>query len=91
MYGSNASVLSRSEIKSFSQQRGWYVALKVFSLIFSLTIVIVLMWLRIDWGVTNWAHHAYFSHFWSGVYIIFTGSAGQYRIITKFVHFKVAA
>ena len=73
MYGSNASILSRGEIKRFSQQRGWYVALKLVVLVFSLTLVIVLAWLRIDWGITNWAHHAYFSHFWSGVYIIFSG------------------
>ena len=47
--------------------------LKMLVFLFSLTMVTVLLWLRLDWGVTHWAYHAYFSHFWPGVYIALAG------------------
>ena len=29
--------------------------------------------LRIDWGVTHWVYHAYFTMFWTGVYFLLAG------------------
>ena len=60
-------------MKTYSRQRIVFLLLKVLVFLFSLAMVTVLLWLRLDWGVTHWAYHAYFSHFWSGVYICFAG------------------
>ena len=57
--------------KQFSRQRSAFLVLKLMSLVCALALLTVLTWLRLDWGVvTDWVHHATFTHFWSGVYIL---------------------
>ena len=64
---------TRNRVKTYSRQRALFLSLKVLVFLFSLAMVTVLLWLRLDWGVTHWAYHAYFSHFWPGVYISLAG------------------
>jgi hypothetical protein len=56
MYGSNASFLSRKDIKRFGRQRTAFLVLKTLSLVLYLVLTVVLAWLRVDWGITDWVH-----------------------------------
>ena len=56
MYGSNSSVLSRKDIKRFSTQRTTFVVVRGLSLALALVLTVVLVWLRLDWGITDWVH-----------------------------------
>jgi len=42
-------------------------------LLAAVTLMVVFVWLRLDWGITNWADQAYFANFWSGIYLFFAG------------------
>lgn len=66
-------MFSREKIKRYNHQRAGFIVIKLVLFLLSLAMMIVLLWLRIDWSITNWAHHAFFSHFWAGVYICFAG------------------
>ena len=91
MYGSHSSIISRKEIKKFSQRRSAFVVQKAICLVIVITTItisitgiitsffiikfsqkmtvmtqviflilgIVLVWLRIDWGTTDWAHRVF--------------------------------
>ena len=66
-------MFSREKIKRYNHQRAGFIVTKLLLFFMAKAMMIILLWLRIDWSITNWAHHAYFSHFWSGVYICFAG------------------
>ncbi|XP_023338183.1 tetraspanin-2A [Eurytemora carolleeae] len=59
---------------SHSAVRNWYFGLRVFQLLYNVIVIVVLIWLRLDWGITNWVYTAQFTNFWSGIYIFFAGS-----------------
>ena len=65
--------LNRNKVKVYSRQRGAFITVKLALFLSSLTMVTVLAWLRIDWGITHWAYHAHFSNFWPGVYFALAG------------------
>ena len=66
-------MFSRAKIKRYSHQRAAFIVSKLLLFFISLAMMVILLWLRIDWSITNWAHHAYFSNFWTGIYISFAG------------------
>ena len=72
------AMLSRAKIKRYSHQRAGFIVSKLLLFFVSLAMMVILLWLRIDWSITNWAHHAYFSNFWTGIYISFAGRKYQY-------------
>ena len=71
-------MFSRAKIKRYSHQRAAFIVSKLLLFLVSLAMMVILLWLRIDWSITNWAHHAYFSNFWTGIYISFAGWKYQY-------------
>ena len=70
-------MFSRAKIKRYSHQRAAFMVSKLLLFFISLAMMVILLWLRIDWSITNWAHHAYFSNFWTGIYINFAGHFKQ--------------
>ena len=73
-------MFSRAKIKRYSHQRAAFIVSKLLLFFISLAMMVILLWLRIDWSITNWAHHAYFSNFWTGIYISFAGHFSQHHV-----------
>ena len=77
---------TRTQVKTYTRQRAVFLLLKMLVFLMSLTMVTVLLWLRLDWGVTHWAYHAYFSHFWPGVYISLSGPQSSAQAEKNYLH-----
>ena len=71
-------MFSRAKIKRYRHQRAAFIVSKLLLFFVSLAMVVILLWLRIDWGtsITNWiywSNHVFFKNFSTGLYISFAG------------------
>ena len=77
-------MFSRAKIKRYRHQRAAFIVSKLLLFLISLAMIVILLWLRIDWGtsITNWVYwsnHIFFKNFSTGLYISFAGHLkGQY-------------
>lgn len=49
----------------------------------SLVALALLLWLRIDWGFTEWINESAFYNFWNGTYVMMSGRLPQLWVNVK--------